>query len=91
MLETGKESINTAMQFTICLFVMIGKKAEEKVSFKINRPYAEGYRIVFDAIYRDSRAYNWPLNTEFDETDTMTVTPRWALKTGLLLKVLAPL
>ena len=52
-------------------------KAEEKASFKINRPYAEGYRIVFDAIYRDSRAYNWPLNTEFDETDTMTVTPRW--------------
>lgn len=52
-------------------------KAEEKATFKINRPYAEGYEIVFDDIYRDSRAYNWPLYTEFDETDTMTVTPRW--------------
>ncbi len=52
--------------------------AEEKATFKINRPYAEGYEIVFDDIYRDSRAYNWPLYTDgFDESDTKTVTPRW--------------
>ena len=52
--------------------------AEEKATFKINRPYAEGYEIVFDDIYRSSRAYNWPVYTDgFDESDTKTVTPRW--------------
>ena len=49
----------------------------DKATFKINRPYAEGYEIVFNDIYRSSKAYNWPIYGEFDESDTKTIIPRW--------------